>query len=445
MPALFRRTANRNLSVLAQTLLSALFSTTSVLCALRVKSPFTSTAILALHYSPMKMTLRCLFIGFYCMLATLPASPQTRNQKLLVFVGTYTDKTDSKGIYAYEFDTGTGKLAPKGLAAETSNPSWIVLHPNGKWAYAANESGKQSTISAFSIDTKSAKLTFLNKLPATGEDPCYLSFDKTGKYLFVANYTSGNVVVFPILPDGKLGEHTSAVQDGGALGPNKERQESPHAHWIEPSIDGGFVYVADLGLDRVIWYSFDTTNGTLFPGPVRSSFSHKLLDLSAKLAPGTGPRHVVFSPKTGDMYVLGEIQSTVTAIHLLGLDDFVPTSFQKISALPKGFSGRNDAAEIALHPSGKFLYTSNRGNDTIAVFDVQPRDGRLTLAANVSTGGKEPRHFALDPTGRFLLAENQNSNSIVVFRINQETGALSQVSTTEGVPSPVCLVFYSAR
>jgi 6-phosphogluconolactonase len=389
----------------------------------------------------MKITRRCFFSALFCLLTTLPAFPQTPNQKFLVFVGTYTDKTDSKGIYAYEFDAANGKLTPKGLAAESSNPSWVVIHPNGKWAYVANESGKQSTISAFSIDAKSAKLTLLSQLPALGEDPCYLSFDKTGKYLFVANYTSGNVVVFPILPDGKLGEHTSAVQDTGALGPNKERQEAPHTHWIEPSIDGGSVYVADLGLDRLIWYSFDTTNGTLSPGPVRSSFSHKLLDLSAKLSPGTGPRHVVFSRTGGDMYVLGELQSTVTAINLIGLDDFVPTSFQKISALPKGFSGRNDAAEIALHPSGKFLYTSNRGNDTIAVFNVQPNGGRLSLSANVSTGGKEPRHFAIDPTGRFLLAENQNSNSIVVFRINPETGALSQVSTTEGVPSPVCLTF----
>jgi 6-phosphogluconolactonase len=392
----------------------------------------------------MKLTRRCSFILLSVYLTTCPAFSQTPIQKSLVLVGTYTDKTDSKGIYAYEFDAATGKLTPKGLAAETSNPSWLVLHPNGKWAYAANESGKQSSISAFSIDSKSAKLTLLNQLPALGEDPCHLSFDKTGKFLFAANYTSGNVVVFPILTDGKLGEHTSAVKNAGALGPNKERQEAPHAHWIEPSVDGRSVYVADLGLDRVIRYSFDATKGTLSPGPVLSSFSHKLLDLSAKLAPGTGPRHVVFSPRGGDMYVLGEIQSTVTAIHLIGLDDDVPTRFQTVSALPKGFSGRNEAAEIAVDPSGKFLYTSNRGADTIAVFNVQQQGGRLKLAANVPTGGKEPRHFAIDPTGRFLLAENQNSNSIVVFRIDSATGALSQVSTTEGIPSPVCLVFYPA-
>jgi 6-phosphogluconolactonase len=376
----------------------------------------------------MKITLRCLFLGFYCMLATLPASPQTPNQKLLVFVGTYTDKTDSKGIYAFEFDAATGKLAPKGLAAESSNPSWVIIHPNGKWAYAANESGKQSTISAFSVDAKSAKLTQLNQLPALGEDPCYLSFDKTGKYLFVANYTSGNIVVFPILPDGKLGEHTSVVQDAGALGPNKERQEAPHAHWIEPTPGNRLVFVADLGLDRVLAYAFDATNGKLTP-----AFSH-----SAVLSPGTGPRHGVFSKDEKFLYVLGEMKSTVTVFVADGKGGY--RAMQAVSGLPPNFSGRNDAAEIALHPSGKWLFASNRGRDSIAVFAVDPTKG-ITALGTTPTGGKEPRHFAIDPTGRFLLAENQNSNSIVVFRINAETGALSQVSTTEGVPSPVCLTF----
>ncbi len=390
----------------------------------------------------MKITCRFFLSVLFGLLAIHPALPQTPpNQKFLVFVGTYTDKTESKGVYSFEFDSATGKLTPQGLAAETPNPSWVAIHPTGKWAYAANESGKQSTISAFSIDAKTAKLTLLNKLPSEGEDPCYLSFDKTGNYLFVANYTSGTVAVFPILPDGKLGEPTSVVKDAGPLGPNKERQEGPHAHWIEPSLDGYSVYVADLGLDRLLHYGFDATKGTLSPGLERSTFSHKLLDPSAKLAPGTGPRHAVFSKEGFYIYVLGEIQSTVTAFHAVGTDDFVPTSFQKISALPKGFSGRNDAAEIALHPSGKFLYTSNRGNDTIAVFNVQPKGGRLNLAANVPTGGKEPRHFALDPTGQFLLAENQNSNSIAVFRINPATGALTQISQTNNIPSPVCLAF----
>jgi 6-phosphogluconolactonase len=376
----------------------------------------------------MKITRRCFFLVLSCLLATLPAFPQSPAQKFLVFVGTYTDKTDSKGIYAFDFDPSSGKLTSRGLAVETPNPSWLVIHPNGKWAYAANESGKQSTISAFSIDAKSAKFTLLNKLPALGEDPCYLSFDKTGKYLFVANYTSGNVVVFPIRPDGKLGEHTSSIQDDGVLGPNKERQEAPHAHWIEPTPGNRLVFVADLGLDRVLAYAFDATNGKLTP-----SFSH-----SAVLSPGTGPRHGVFSKNEKFLYVLGEMKSTVTPFAADGKGGY--RAMKAVSGLPANFSGRNDAAEIALHPSGKWLFTSNRGHDSIAVFAVDPPKGITALCAT-PTGGKEPRHFAIDPTGQFLLAENQNSNSIVVFRIDPETGALSQLSTTEGVPSPVCLTF----
>jgi len=380
----------------------------------------------------MKITRRCFVFALLCLLAILPVFSQTPNQKFLAFVGTYTDKTGSKGIYAFDFDPSSGKLTPRGLAVETPNPSWLVIHPNSKWVYAANESGKQSSISAFSIDTKSAKLTFLNKLPAAGEDPCYLSFDKTGKYLFVANYTSGNVVVFPILPDGKLGEHTSAVKDAGPLGPNKERQEAPHAHWIEPTPGNRLVFVADLGIDRVLAYAFDATNGKLTP-----AFSH-----SAVLSPGTGPRHGVFSKDEKFLYVLGEMKSTVTTFVADGKGGYRAT--QSVSGLPANFSGRNDAAEIALHPSGKWLFTSNRGHDSIAGFAVDPPKG-ITALGTTPTVGKEPRHFALDPTGRFLLAENQNSNSIVVFRIDPETGALSQVSTTEGVPSPVCLVFYAPR
>ena len=385
----------------------------------------------------MKISRCCYLFVLACLLPILPAFSQTAGQEFLVFVGTYTDKTDSKGIYAFDFDSSTGKLTPRGLAAETPNPSWVVIHPNGKWAYAANESGKQSTISAFSIDAKSAKLTLLNKLPALGEDPCYLSFDKTGKYLFVANYTSGNVVVFPILPDGKLGEHTSSMQDGGVLGPNKERQEAPHAHWIEPSSDGHWVYVADLGLDRLLTYRFDAANGTLNGAPLSSFYRYKNV-WSVPVNPGDGPRHAVFGAND-HIYVLGEVQSAVTDIVLDYHKDIEPV--QRVSTIPSDYKGRNDAAEIALHPSGKFLFASNRGHDSIAVFSVDSATGKLELAGDYSTGGKEPRHFAIDPTGKFFLAENQNSNSIVVFRINPETGALSQVSITEGVPSPVCLTF----
>src|SRR5216683_197594 len=336
----------------------------------------------ALHCFPMKIKRR--IFAFSILIAPLvfsvaggSADTPSANRKYLVFVGTYTTKTESRGIYGYEFDADTGRLTPKGVAAETRDPSWVAVHPSGKYVYAANEAGKASTVSAFAVDARSGKLTLLNQIPSLGEDPCYLSFDKTGKYLLVANYSSGTIAVFPILLDGRLGEHTALVKDQGATGPNKERQEAPHAHWIEASLDDRSVYVADLGLDRVLRYGFDATNGTLSTAPVESNWSHSVLDRSAKLARGMGPRHAAFSRNGVDMYVLGELQSTVTAFHMIGPDDSVPTAFQRISALPKGFSGRNEAAEIALHPSGKFLYTSNRGNDTIAVFNVQQRGGRL--------------------------------------------------------------------
>ncbi len=351
------------------------------------------------------------------------------SHSFLAFVGTYTSKTDSKGIYAYEFDAETGKLSLKGVAAETPDPSFVVIHPNGKYAYAANEAGKKSMVTAFTIDAKTAKLTQLNQLPALGEDSCHLSFDNTGKYLFVANYSSGSIAVFPILADGRLGKHTAAVQHHG-FGPNKERQEGPHAHWIEASPDNRFVLVADLGMDEIVSYRFDAARGTLTPNDPPF----------AKLAPGAGPRHAIFSKDGKFFYVVSELNSTVTAF---AYDPGSGTlkDFQVVSTLPKGFQGRNDDAEIAIHPDGKWLFASNRGHDTIAVFVVDPSSGMLRPAVEYPTGGKEPRHFAIDPTGRFLLAENQLSNSIVVLRIDPATGALTQVSKTDGVPSPVCLAF----
>ena len=372
--------------------------------------------------------------------AARPAPPQA----ILVLVGTYTHKTASKGIYAFSYDPETGKLTPKGVAAETPDPSFVAIHPNGKYAYAVNETGKQSTVSAFALDAQTAKLTLLNQLPALGDDPCYISFDKTGKFVLIANYTSGNVAVFPILPDGKLGEHTAVRTDAGTLGPNKERQEGPHAHWIELSARNRYVYVADLGLDRVLIYKFDATEGTLTPGDTPSSAaaagSTKPNDaFSATLSPGTGPRHVAFSSNGNFMYVLGEVKSTVTVFAHDANESY--RSIQTISTLPAGFSGRNDTAEIAMHPNGKWLYASNRGNDSIAMFSVEPGKGTLSLVADVPTGGQEPRHFAIDPAGKYLLAENQNSDTIVTFRIDAASGKLTPTGDVARVPAPVCLVF----
>jgi 6-phosphogluconolactonase len=372
---------------------------------------------------------------------------ETKNE-YLAFVGTYTAKTKSKGIYTLRFDAESGTISALTLAAESADPSFLAVHPNGKHLYAVNETGKTSMVSAFSLDAQSGKLTLLNQLPSLGEDPCYISFDKTGKYVFVANYTSGNIAVFPIKKDGRLGEHTTSVYDVGPFGPNKERQEGPHAHWIEPSARNRFVYVADLGLDRVLIYKFEATKGTVTPGEPASSASQSAAaqttgTFSVALNPGTGPRHVTFSRDGNFMYVLGELQSTVTVFANDGQEAY--REVQRISALPANFSGRNDAAEIALHPSGAYLYTSNRGDDSIAVFAIDPHKGTLTLVSDVPTGGKEPRHFAIDPTGNYLLAENQLSDNIVVFKIDPTSGGLIPTGQVIEVPSPVDIAFMPTR
>jgi 6-phosphogluconolactonase len=363
-----------------------------------------------------------------------PRKKAVAKTQYIAYVGTYTTKTESKGIYAYRFDAATGKLSSLGVAAESADPSFVAVHPSGKFVYAVNEAGKNSMVSAFARDAKTGKLTLLNQLPALGQDPCYISFDKTGKYVLVANYTSGNIAVFPILPDEKLGEHTALVQHSGTLGPNKDRQEAPHAHWIETSPDNRFALAADLGLDEVLVYKFDAAKGTLSPN--EPPF--------ARLKPASGPRHIAFRPDGKFIYVVSELSSTVTVFHYVAASGILH-EIQTVTTLPKDFSARNDVAEIAVHRNGKFLYASNRGHDSIAVFAIDPANGTLTFVARVLTGGKEPRHFAIDPSGKYLLAENQLSNNVVVFKIDPATGSFTPTGQVVEVPSPVDIAFGPAE
>src|SRR6202142_1969059 len=359
----------------------------------------------------------------------------------ILYVGTYTGP-QSQGIYAYSYDAASGKLTPLGVAAETTNPSFLAIDSTHKFLYAANEGhdykGENSGgVTAFSIeDRKTGKLTELDEVSSHGADPCYISFDRTGKYALVANYSGGTVAVFPLSVDGQIGEASSVVKDAGELGPNKARQEAPHAHFIETSAHNRFAYVADLGLDRVLIYKFDATKGTLSSGadsPDKTNF------FSATLAPGTGPRHVAFSSDGRFMYVMGELDSTVTVFANDAKETY--RSIQKISALPAGFSGTSKAAEIAIHPSGKFLYTSNRGDDSIAVFTIHRATGKLTFLQRISSGGNAPRHFTIDPTGTRLFVANQDSGNIVEYDINAATGRLKPVGEVGKVASAVCLVF----
>jgi len=384
-------------------------------------------------YSSMKIFFRSAVLVL--VLTAFAAAAPAPHGKYLFYVGTYTEEgSKSKGIYAYQFDPNTGQITSLGLAAETTNPSFLALHPNGKYLYAVNEVGNykgpnSGGVSAFSIDRATGKLTFLNEVASRGADPCYITVDRTGKYVLVANYTGGSVAVFPVLPDGKLGDASAFVQHTGH-GTDPKRQEGPHAHSIDLSPDNRFAMVDDLGLDELLVYKFDSAKGSLTPNDPPF----------AKLAAGAGPRHFVLRPDGKFAYVVAEMGHTVTVLS----NDAATGKLQPLQAittLPKDFTGRNDDAEIEVHPSGKFLYASNRGDDSIAIYAIDQSKGTLTQVAIVPTAGKEPRSFEIDPTGTLLFAENQKSDNIVVFRIDAKTGLLTPTGKVLEVGSPVCLKF----
>lgn len=379
-----------------------------------------------------KTLLLTLLILVICAMAA--SSPASR-EKYFVYVGTYTaEGSASKGIYAYRYDPDGSTVTPVGLVAETTNPSFLVIHPNHRFLYAVNETGdykgqKSGAVTAFSIDHGTGKLTQLNQVASGGADPCYITVDKTGKYVLVANYTGGSISAFPVLADGRLGEASAFIQHTGH-GTNPKRQEGPHAHSIDLSPDNRFAIVDDLGLDETLVYKFDSTKGslTLNDPPF------------AKAAPGAGPRHFAFHPNGKFGYVLDEMGSTVSAFSYDGTGG-VLHPLQTISSLPKGFAGQNDAAEIEVHPSGKFLYASNRGHNSIAVFAIDQKQGTLTPIEYVPSKGASPRNFAIDPTSKLILAENEKSDNVVLFRIDPETGRPTPTGKVLDISQPVCVKF----
>jgi 6-phosphogluconolactonase len=375
-------------------------------------------------------------------LATVISAKESSKNKYLLFVGTYTEK-ESKGIYAYRYDAASNQLTPLGVAAETTNPSFLVIDPSRRFLYAVNElqnykGASSGAVSAFAInlgtdDRQTGILSLLNQVPSRGADPCYIAFDKSGKYALVANYTGGSVGVFPVQADGHIGDSSAFVQHRGSS-VNKERQEGPHAHWIETTPDNRFAIAVDLGLDELLVYDFDASKGTLTPNDPPY----------ASLDPGAGPRHLAFHPNGKFAYVVNELQSTITAFSY-DPGRGVLEKLKTVSTLPKGFSGSNDTAEIRVHPNGKFLFASNRGHDSIAVFSVDSRTGALTLVDHYPTQGKTPRNFEIDPSGKLLFVANQGSDNIVVFRIDADNGRLTPTGQTLSVPSPVCLKFVLAN
>lgn len=353
------------------------------------------------------------------------------------YVGTYTG-AKSEGIYTFEFNAGAGSATKAELAAKTENPSFVAIHPTGKWLYAVNEISefrgeKAGAISAFSIDKRTGKLTPLNQQSAKGTVTCHLVVDKGGKFVLAANYGSGSVCSLPINDDGSVGEAVSFVQHTGS-GVNRQRQEGPHAHSINLDAANRFAVAADLGVDKVFVYRFDPNTGKLTPN--EPPF--------ANVAPGSGPRHFAFHPSGKYGYVINEMRLTVTAFDYDASQGTLQ-ELQTITTLPGPAERGYSTAEVVAHPSGKFLYGSNRGHHTIAIFSIDENNGRLTAIGHEPTRGETPRNFAIDPTGAYLFAENQGTDSIVVFRIDQETGRLSATETVIDVPSPVCLRFVPTR
>jgi len=361
---------------------------------------------------------------------SLAALSTVSAESVRVYFGTYTRaESSSKGIYRSKLDLETGKLSEPVLAAETKNPSFIEIHPNGKFLYAVGESGGAGSVSAFEIDAEAGELKLLNQQPSGGAGPCHVSIDHAGRNLLVANYGSGSASVIPIEKDGRLAKPTGSVQHRGSS-VNPTRQKEPHAHSINVSPDDRFAFVADLGIDKIMIYKLDVEKGTIVVN--NPPF--------AKVKPGAGPRHFAFGPSGKFAYVINELDSTITAFAYEPASGAL-TEIQTLTTLPKEFDGSSTCAEIRVHPSGKFLYGSNRGHDSIAVYRVDPAKGTLTFVEHETADIKTPRNFNIDPTGKFCLVANQGSDSVVVFRIDPETGVLEPTGHKVSIGRPVCVRF----
>ena len=360
-------------------------------------------------------------------------SAESGSKEYLVYFGTSTQE-ESQGIYVSRFSPETGEVSSPELAAEASNPGFLAIHPNRKLLYAVGQSRDQDgkpvgSVAGFEIDPASGKLTRLNEVSSGGLGPCHLNVDKTGQAVAVANYGGGSVAALPLSADGHLSEASAFVQhEGSSVDP--ERQDKPHAHSVNFSPDNRFLVAADLGLDKLLVYRFGPGDGSLAPNdPAHTA-----------VAPGAGPRHFTFHTSGRFAYSINEMASTVTAFSY----DASRGAFeelQTITTLPEDFDGASHTAEVLVHPSGRFLYGSNRGHNSIAVFTIDEAKGTLTPAGQVSTQGDWPRNFRIDPAGQYLFVANQRSDNVVVFRIDQGTGRLTATGEVISVASPMCVRF----
>jgi 6-phosphogluconolactonase len=390
------------------------------------------------------MAMKSLLIGLCIVLSMVVAAGgrvssarAADGKELWAFFGTYTNNGRSKGIYCYKLDLASGKLTSIGVTEGIKNPSFVAIHPSGKFLYALSEvndaEGKPGgAVTSFSLDPKTGELKKLNNQSSEGAGPCYVATDKTGKVALVANYGSGSIASLPIKEDGSLEKAATAIQHEGSS-VNKQRQEGPHAHSINVSPDNRFAIAADLGLDKLLIYKLDPAKGTLTAN--NPAFT--------ATPPGGGPRHFAFHPSGRFAYNCNEISSSVTA-HTYDASKGALTPIQTISTLPEETKG-NSTAEIQCHPSGKFVYCSNRGHDSLAIFTVDEKTGKLTAAGHQKTLGRTPRNFGIDPTGAYIVACNQNTDNVAVFKVDQASGKLTQVGELINVPSAVCVKFLAVE
>lgn len=365
--------------------------------------------------------------------ASEPSMPRpSSDSESVLYVGTYTRET-SAGIYGFRFDSETGSAEPLGLLAETRDPSFLALHPSGRYLYAVNEiddfdDAGSGAISSFAIQSDGHGLRKLNDVSSRGGWPCHLNLDSRGRMLIVANYKGGNVASFPVNEDGTLGGASSFYQHEGSS--VHERQDRPHAHSADFSADDRFAFFSDLGLDQVRIYRADPEAATIEPND----------PAFVEVEPGSGPRHLAMHPTGRFAYGINELSSTVT-VYSYESESGTLAVLQTVSTLPEDFTGENYTAEIFVHPSGDFVYASNRGHHSIAIFAVDKESGHLEERGQASTLGEWPRNFGFDPTGRYLVAANQNSDNIAVFRIDEATGSLEPTGTDLAIDAPVCLLF----
>lgn len=367
------------------------------------------------------------------LLTLLLTTCSTRDHDFLVYVGTYTG-TGSEGIYLYRFNSNDGHLTPIGLAAKSVNPSYLVIDENRKFLYAVNETNdfegnNSGALSVFSINRESGGLTLLQQTSSQGAAPCHLSIDPHGRHLMVANYSGGSSAIFPITANGQLGATTAFVQQvGSSVDP--QRQKGPHAHSIQATADNRFVTVTDLGTDKVMVYPFDAERGEL-------DTAHST---HATLPPGSGPRHLAYSRDGNTVYVLNELTSNVVVFSWDARSASLEPR-QTVPVLPNRYTGVNNAAEILVDAGGRFLYVSNRGDDSIGLFRIESPDGRLTPVDWFPSGGRGPRHMELDPTGKWLMVANQYTDNLSIFKIEPSSGRLTLSRKIQKVPVPVCIRF----